>query len=278
MSFLRTIINELSLQKRNFSDRLNDRHWQFTFHVVDHCNLKCKCCDHYSPIADEWFVSLEEVEDTFSKLGPVISGRIDQLHLLGGEPLLHPRLHEIIPIVRKYLPTDKITVLTNGILLKKISQELIDAIKEYNIVLSLTEYPLKMDYRELEVFLDESGMKHEIFRAGKSFGQMYCSENKEGNWLKNYLHCQYWWTVVHIYRGRVYPCAHSAYLDFLNKRFGTKFEHVKGSYIEIKDVHSIWDLRWKRICPNKICKDCVRNKWRFVPWELSSQKKDEWVL
>ena len=29
-------------------------------HIVDHCNLNCNCCNHFSPIAKPWYISLED--------------------------------------------------------------------------------------------------------------------------------------------------------------------------------------------------------------------------
>ena len=30
--------------------------------IVDHCNLNCNCCNHFSPLADKWFMELESFE------------------------------------------------------------------------------------------------------------------------------------------------------------------------------------------------------------------------
>jgi hypothetical protein len=29
-------------------------------HIVNHCNLNCNCCNHFSPLADPWYISLED--------------------------------------------------------------------------------------------------------------------------------------------------------------------------------------------------------------------------
>ena len=58
-------------------------------HVTDHCNLNCKGCSHYAPIADGFYISLEELEEYYN----IIKSRglifFSTLRLMGGEPLLH---------------------------------------------------------------------------------------------------------------------------------------------------------------------------------------------
>lgn len=34
----------------------------FVYHLADHCNLNCKCCDHFSPIAKEQYADLASFE------------------------------------------------------------------------------------------------------------------------------------------------------------------------------------------------------------------------
>ena len=33
---------------------------QVEMHIVDHCNLNCNCCNHFSPLAEPWFISLKD--------------------------------------------------------------------------------------------------------------------------------------------------------------------------------------------------------------------------
>ena len=54
-------ITELSLQK------MRGPYISFEYHLNDHCNLNCKGCDHFSPLAEEKFTNYEQFEkDMFS--------------------------------------------------------------------------------------------------------------------------------------------------------------------------------------------------------------------
>ncbi len=37
-------------------------------HIVDHCNLKCRGCTHFAPLADPYFKSIEEFENDLKRL------------------------------------------------------------------------------------------------------------------------------------------------------------------------------------------------------------------
>jgi MoaA/NifB/PqqE/SkfB family radical SAM enzyme len=64
-------------------------------HVVDHCNLNCKGCSHFSPIADELFTDIGEFTRDLQQLRRLVSN-IEVIRLMGGEPLLHPNITDFI--------------------------------------------------------------------------------------------------------------------------------------------------------------------------------------
>ena len=37
---------------------------QVEFHLVDHCNLNCAHCDHFTPLAKEYFADIEDLRTT----------------------------------------------------------------------------------------------------------------------------------------------------------------------------------------------------------------------
>ena len=64
---------------------------------------------------------------------------------MGGEPLLHSQLTEIIKVSRLYLKEARIELVTNGILLKNCSKERKDSINENNIFVCISNYGLNLD-------------------------------------------------------------------------------------------------------------------------------------
>lgn len=95
---------------------------EIEMHIVDHCNLNCNCCNHFSPLAKPNFVSLESFQQQLSELVENIPN-IKTFLILGGEPTLHPQLFEICMSARKILgPKVYIDVLSNGTNINKISK------------------------------------------------------------------------------------------------------------------------------------------------------------
>ena len=70
-------------------ERFYDR-GEFEIQIVDHCNLKCEGCNHFSNIASPWFMSLEEFTETIKLLSEKLGYLTKRLMILGGEPFLHP--------------------------------------------------------------------------------------------------------------------------------------------------------------------------------------------
>ena len=71
---------------------------RFIVDIVDHCNLNCKCCGHFSPLAQKSFLDKETFEKDICRLYELLNGNIHCLELMGGEALLHPQLEDFITI------------------------------------------------------------------------------------------------------------------------------------------------------------------------------------
>lgn len=93
--------------------------------ITNTCNLRCKGCFARSIIGENnSHISIEEYEKVIKTL---IKKGGKQVNLLGGEPLLHPKLKEILNLNKKY--NIKTTIYTNGSFLYKYSKEDLDGIK-----------------------------------------------------------------------------------------------------------------------------------------------------
>lgn len=102
------------------------------YDIVGHCNLNCKGCSHFSNIQKEkQFVELEVFERDIKRLANLFS-EIKRIKILGGEPLLHPDFDKFIVSARKILPKARIDIVTNGILVDKINEEVWDVIRKNN--------------------------------------------------------------------------------------------------------------------------------------------------
>jgi molybdenum cofactor biosynthesis enzyme MoaA len=91
-------------------------------YAAQHCNLNCKCCTAFSPIAEEHFLDIETYKNDMENLSKLTSQKLASFYVTGGEPLLHPHITEIFDIAREYFPETPISFMTNGLLLLKIPE------------------------------------------------------------------------------------------------------------------------------------------------------------
>jgi hypothetical protein len=86
-------------------------------HVAHSCNLACESCSHYSNQGHKGLLDLDEARAWIAPWAERLSPAT--FSLLGGEPAIHPRLAEFVPLARALWPTSLIRMVTNGFLLAR---------------------------------------------------------------------------------------------------------------------------------------------------------------
>lgn len=89
--------------------------------IVEHCNLSCTACSHLSPLHKPWRMSLEEIERDLEALRPILKPK--NITVVGGEPLLHPELLQILQLLKRLRVDEQTWLITNGTLLPRMSEE-----------------------------------------------------------------------------------------------------------------------------------------------------------
>lgn len=115
--------------------------------ITTACQLSCVACNHHVPLwrkAGPKQADPRQVELDLGHLSNFV--HVDRWGALGGEPLLHRGLVEILEIVRLSRIADKIEVWTNGLLLPRMS----DAFWGSFDTLVLSIYPGKHDEASLD--------------------------------------------------------------------------------------------------------------------------------
>ena len=119
----------------------------FGIAISSHCNLNCKGCDVYSPLAKKEFVTYEQFCKDMEKLKELAPDREFDTVFIGGEPLLNPELVQIMYKTKELFPNAKRAILTNGTLLNKMGNNFWQAIKDTNVKFSITKYPINIDFK-----------------------------------------------------------------------------------------------------------------------------------
>ncbi|HEY2117089.1 MAG TPA: hypothetical protein VGJ51_18465 [Candidatus Angelobacter sp.] len=99
--------------------------------VAHHCNLTCRGCSHLSPVLPKSYCDKTELGESLRLLAQYYVA--DHVRLLGGEPLLHPDLAGVLETVRQSGISERIRVVSNGILLGRAGESFWSAIDELHV-------------------------------------------------------------------------------------------------------------------------------------------------
>ena len=84
---------------------------------------------------------------------------------MGGEPLLHPEIMKFFDISRRYFD-GQVNLVTNGILLTSQSDSFWESLRDINIRIMISRYPIKLDTEKIETKAEQYGI--EIVHTAKT--------------------------------------------------------------------------------------------------------------
>lgn len=112
----------------------------FELHVVEHCNLRCTSCCNMSPYLEERTLSVAQIEAMCRTMAQHLE--VDVFKIMGGEPLLHPQITEVVRAIRGTGISRVVRLFTNGLLLHRMDEEFWQALDELTIS-NYTSAPVK---------------------------------------------------------------------------------------------------------------------------------------
>lgn len=128
-------------------------------HVADHCNMDCVGCSHESPFMPSRLEDDEVLRRSLDRLWPHYQTPL--IVLLGGEPLLHPRIDAIISTV-KDLTNATVRLRTNGTILADQSHRLTEVDEVYVSVYPDADIPDEETLRSIASKTDTEITLHQI--------------------------------------------------------------------------------------------------------------------
>ncbi len=285
-AFPKSVMSSTESRVRRWVDRYilrrKPRLHHFEIHITDHCNLNCRGCAHFSNIARPWFADPDVFESEMRAVARLFRA-VDQIYLLGGEPLLHPDLPRFLYSARKAFPKDafpdlKMYLMTNGVLVTRMSELAWRALAETGIVLLCDNYPIGLPVDEI----NELGRKHgavvewTVFR--EEFFRLPVDLDLRHDPVESFWHCQGYNNCPIVRNGRLYPCAYVAFSDVLEERFGLQGLRDEGqSSSDIMSASDGWKIMDFLLRPVPWCAHCDSGRLSFVPWGRSSRSLEEWV-
>lgn len=268
------------------------------FLLTDNCNLNCASCTSYSPLAKEHFTSSSAIEQDAKQLAQITENsmyKVARIDLMGGEPLLHPEITEIMKSVRKYFPKTNIAIETNGILLKAMQKKFWETAKETAITVRISLYEGINSVEGIQEFAKEKGA---IFRENyntedwiiENDGKFYIETNGGSYTWKSYplditgkqniiynheyceLHC-----CCCLHEGKFYPCTRIPTIKHFNKYFSTNIDVSQNDSIDIYENCTTEKLVNFLSNPTPFCKYCKVKEEREIKWKKSKNEIKEWI-
>lgn len=247
-------------------------HWgkdilpQVEMHAADWCNLNCRGCTHFSPIFEKKFPDIEERMKDVQVLKEKFS-HIIRFYLLGGEPFLNPEIGGYIQRIKKILPSTDLWIVTNGLLLPNLKDDILGIIKENDVSVSISEYePTHNIMASIIARLEEYKINYDIrpYDIKQKFNlPLSISVHSRHKQMCMSKRC------INIYNGKIARCPTLMYIDEFNKKFGTSLPNE--GIISLEDDIRGEELLQKLNEEVPLCNHCVENE---IEWEQCGGMKN----
>lgn len=241
--------------------------------LTDACNLKCKGCTHFSSLYEESSIyPLYDYEKDLRKLRN--AGQIFRLRLLGGEPFLIKNLHEYIRITREIFPESMIEIVTNGLLVTKVKQEIMMAIRDYDICISVSLYlPTCKIKKEIEeqlraydilYYFDTGNTEREITMFYRNLTLQDTHDAEISNSVCLSSACTF------LRRGRIYKCPFDGLVNDFYRYYEVDGKHESGVDLDRNADYIYEKLKEYALRPIKLCRYCSEEP-ESIPWSVEAK-------
>lgn len=241
--------------------------------LTDACNLKCKGCTHFSSLYEESSIyPLYDYEKDLRKLRNV--GQVFRLRLLGGEPFLIKNLHEYIGITREIFPESTIEIVTNGLLVTKVDQEIMRAIRDYDICISVSLYPptykIKKEIEEhmrsygIWYYFDTGNTEQGITMFYRNLTLQDTHDAEISNSVCSSAACTF------LRRGRIYKCPFDGLVNDFYRYYEVDGKHESGVDLDRNADYIYEKLKEYALRPVKLCRYCSE-ELENIPWSVEAK-------
>lgn len=246
------------------------------------CNLNCKGCDHFAPVAEADTLELDVFERDMKRLSEIMTEHIHRIILLGGEPLLNEQLLDYVRIARRCMPETEVFIATNGTLLGRMKDEFWTVLKENRTGLMVTKYPVTLDYEVLRKKAVEKGVVWEYLgssESGRTLWHFPLDLSGRQNARESFIHCANANSCHTLERGRLYTCSIAPNVGAFNQYFCQNIPLTDKDGIDIHMAKSAEEILKFLASPIDFCRYCnVKGRTYDHPWEVSRKKLEEWTI
>jgi len=187
------------------------------FHLTEHCNLDCKGCGHFSPIAQTEYADPLSFARDLTQLSKKFS-TIGQIRLMGGEPLLHPTPESFITSAREIFPTSDIRIVTNGLLLKKASERFWEACRQAQVTIDISLYQiLEKSAADVLEFCAQQCVS--VYKRHITSFLQTINPSGDSDPDRSFAYCRSLFYCPFLYDSHLYVCALPPTVRYYNEKF-----------------------------------------------------------
>lgn len=234
--------------------------------AVRHCTNACASCNHASTrYTEKYFMSPDVLKRDLDVMKNHIRTKL--LFVQGGEPLLHPKIVDLLRLCVESGIAKQAGILTNGKLLPRMHDDFFEILRDGRCELRMSVYP-DLDPSIVPFALDK-GQQFGFFvrpQTINTFKPLFLKNDG-----RTYFGCP-WNRCLTIHEGWFYLCPLTA---FFPKQFMGLPEHIDGIPIEGMTDEKLWE-KLSAETPFETCKICAGAKGADIPWH-DNKGKAEWL-
>lgn len=246
--------------------------------IAEFCNLNCKgCSDFCNLCTQKRFYDLEEFKKDYERLAKLFS-EVKKIRLMGGEPLLNPRVTEYVIACREIFPHADIRIVTNGLLIPRLSNSQLKILKENYVKFDISNYPpTRKLFPKIKKKLEAFGIEYHLGFPMNYFFR-FILEHPSADPAPAFRNCIF--THCHMLsHGKFSPCSFAHCIGRFNEAYNL-------SYPETDCIDLYSDISGEEILrrfehPHEFCKYCGKGLVPFR-WQdgrtADKANKNDWLI
>lgn len=241
-------------------------------HVAEHCNLNCKNCSMFCGLVETCdFPCYQEFEEGIKQLKNFFP-HIKKFRIIGGEPLLNPELDKYICLIRNVYPYTDIRLISNGILVTKMSDQLIQTITDNDVTFIVTQYiSLKHSIDEINRFLSKTGIRYIVTEAVLEFQKIYNALG-DSDIDENFYRCHWKGSCATMYGTKIATCYVPFVIHYFSDKFNLAIEET-GKIDLMEEGLTAQEIIKRMHTPFDMCRYCAP-KGNWTEWERLPDKNN----
>ncbi len=263
------------IHKIRYDERRPTIHY-VEYPITDLCNLNCRGCIFgcNSSQTDNKHVPVEQIIKDIRRIAELFCD-IPWIRILGGEPLMHPGILEILHVARRAFPESEIDLCTNGLLVPELDEFILQQMNQLNVSVHISGYPpIEKIEDKINERLSQFNIPYTYLKRSEFF-KFYTLEPTHQMDL-NYDMCPTsgCWEV---YRGKIMRCSGAIAFKKLNKQFGTDYQVINNiDWFSIHDEQIDGFKLKEELChASAICKYCDLERMKIFEWGSGGNPKLE---